>query len=61
MDGRCTVVTRFKLDTLENKTLRYEVIYKNLLRDMRKFYISEFNAVTDFAGRKKKQSSEFYL
>lgn len=39
MDGRFTVVPRFKLNELSNKSLRYEVIYKNLLRDMRKFYL----------------------
>lgn len=61
MDGRCTVVTRFKLDSLENKNLRYEVIYKNLLRDMRKFYLQEFNEATDFCARKKKTNPDFYL
>jgi len=29
----------FKLLKLNNMSLRYEVIYKNLLRDIRKFYI----------------------
>jgi hypothetical protein len=61
VDGRCTVAPRFKLDHLDNKTLRYEVIYKNLLRDMRKFYIAEFNMVTDFQNRKKKSSPDFYM
>lgn len=48
---------RFKLDNLDNKNLRYEVIYKNLLRDMRKFYLTEFNQVTDFSLKKKKKGS----
>lgn len=34
----------FKLTKLQNIGLRYEVIYKNLLRDLRKFYVNEFNA-----------------
>jgi hypothetical protein len=29
---------QFKLINLMNSSLRYEVIYKNLLRDLRKFY-----------------------
>jgi len=29
---------KFRLMTLNSKTIRYEVIYKNLVRDIRKFY-----------------------
>ena len=34
---------KFKLHSLQNSHLRYEVIYKNLLRDLRKFFIADFN------------------
>ena len=60
VDGRHTVTPRFKLNDLCNKSLRYEVIYKNLLRDMRKFYLQEFNASTEFQVRKKKEHTQFY-
>jgi hypothetical protein len=55
------VVPRFKLKKLSNKDLRYEVIYKNLLRDMRKFYLQEFNMVTDFQTKKKKNGQDYYV
>jgi hypothetical protein len=29
---------KFKLTKLRSITIRYEVIYKNLLRDLRKYY-----------------------
>eukprot|EP00347_Sterkiella_histriomuscorum_P014580 403360341 len=45
---------KFKLHTLSNKNLRYEVIYKNLLRDLRKFYLEDFNEFTQFPKKKKK-------
>lgn len=40
---------KFKLTSLQNPNLRYEVIYKNLLRDLRKFFIDDFNVTTDYS------------
>jgi hypothetical protein len=37
--NQSNTLNTFKLARLTNLTLRYEVIYKNLLRDLRKFYI----------------------
>jgi hypothetical protein len=34
---------KFKLKKLKNTNLRYEVIFKNLLRDFRKYYSTTFN------------------
>jgi hypothetical protein len=33
---------KFKLNNLRSTTIRYEVIYKNLVRDLRKFYSQDF-------------------
>ena len=41
--------------------LRYEVIYKNLLRDLRKFYVADFYESTDYIKLKKNQDSRFYI
>jgi hypothetical protein len=35
---------------------RYEVIYKNFLRDLRKFYLRSFNDETDYQSAKNKQA-----
>jgi len=51
---------KFKLHSLANKQLRYEVIYKNLLRDLRKFYLEEFNDTTEYF-RKRKRNDHSYL
>ena len=34
--------SKFFLNTLKKKSLRFEVIYKNILRDMRKFFTTAF-------------------
>ena len=34
---------KFRLKELKSETLRYEVIYKNLIRDIRKYYSFEIN------------------
>jgi len=39
---------KFKLKKLNNVNLRYEVIFKNLLRDFRKFYTTTFNDMTEY-------------
>ena len=46
--------TLFKLETLNAREFRYENIYKNLLREMRKSYINLFNAQTLFNCKKTK-------
>ena len=44
---------KFKLTKMRSMHIRYEVIYKNLLRDLRKYYTQEFNDHSDYAKRKK--------
>ena len=39
---------KFKLSKLRNASIRYEVIYKNLVRDIRKYLSVDFNTVTNF-------------
>ena len=34
---------KFKLSQLKTTNIRYEVIYKNLVRDLRKYYSQDFN------------------
>ena len=36
---------KFRLTKLNSTTIRYEVIYKNLVRDLRKHYSCDFNAL----------------
>lgn len=36
---------KFKLKNLKNSNIRYEVIYKNLIRDFRKYYSTDFNSL----------------
>ncbi|TNV86489.1 hypothetical protein FGO68_gene16829 [Halteria grandinella] len=50
----------FKLSRLSNLTLRYEVIYKNLLRDLRKFYIQEVTKLTPYSQKKRRGEPGFY-
>lgn len=52
---------KFKLSKLNSDKIRYEVIYKNLVRDVRKFYSKDFNECTDFIKKKRKNSNEFFL
>jgi len=52
---------QFKLHNLQNTHLRYEVIYKNLLRDLRKFYIVDFNKITDYIRKKRRLTPNFYI
>lgn len=37
------------------------MVYKNLLRDLRKFYLEDFNEITDYFKKKKKNDSSFLL
>jgi hypothetical protein len=50
---------KFKLTKLRTTLIRYEVIYKNLVRDLRKFYSRDFNDVTEYI-KKKKQVPQKY-
>jgi hypothetical protein len=52
---------KFKLHALQNKTLRYEVIYKNLLRDLRKFYLKDFNDATEYFKKRTRNDYSFLL
>lgn len=36
---------KFKLSKLRTTSIRYEVIYKNLVRDLRKYYSHDFNTM----------------
>ena len=44
---------KFKLNHLYSTTIRYEVIYKNLLRDLRKYFSIDFNRVTEYSKKRK--------
>ena len=44
---------KFKLHNLRSTTIRYEVIYKNLVRDLRKYFSQDFGQVTLYGHRKK--------
>ena len=45
---------KFKLSKLETNVIRYECIYKNLLRDVRKVFTVLFNNQTQYQSAKKK-------
>lgn len=49
---------KFKLTKLKTTTIRYEVIYKNLVRDLRKYYAQDFNQL-NIMRRKKFETSNF--
>ena len=44
---------KFKLSKLLSNCIRYEVIYKNLLRDVRKYFTIKFNEATGYQKRRK--------
>jgi hypothetical protein len=48
------LLLEFKLHKLENTKLRYDVVYKNLLRDFRRFYCQDFSENNEFVLMKKK-------
>lgn len=51
---------KFKLTRLNAPiTIRYEVIYKNSLRDLRKYFTHDMYTVTDYLRRKKKDLITF--
>lgn len=49
---------KFKLGQLKTTSIRYEVIYKNLVRDLRKYYSQDFNNMR-VTGSKKLDASNF--
>ena len=49
---------KFKLKELKSTNIRYEVIYKNLVRDFRKYYTQEFNQIY-LKRRKRLESNRF--
>ena len=50
----------FKLTRLSNLSLRYEVIYKNLLRDLRKFFIHDLTRATPYSQKKRRSEPGFF-
>ena len=50
---------KFKLTKLRTTQIRYEVIYKNLVRDLRKFYSKDFNDETDYIKKKKSMHNSY--
>ena len=47
---------KFRLTIPKNMTIRYEVVYKNLVRDLRKYFTNAFNEVNMMRGRYYGQS-----
>lgn len=52
---------KFKLANLKGANLRYEVVYKNLLRDFRKFFISDFNKTSEYIKRKRRLNTHYFI
>ena len=44
---------KFRLTFLDSVEIRYEVIYKNLLRDLRRFYRDQFSDFKDLESNEK--------
>jgi hypothetical protein len=44
---------KFRLTFLDSAEIRYEVIYKNLLRDLRRFYRDQFSDYKDLQSNEK--------
>lgn len=51
---------KFKLTNLRTVSIRYEVIYKNLARDIRKFFSQDMNENTDYIKKKRKNIDNFF-
>ena len=47
---------KFRLTQLNSLTIRYEVVYKNLVRDIRKYFANDFNAMNLLQSRNYGQS-----
>ena len=46
---------------MKGSKIRYEIIYKSTVRDMRKFYTKDFNDSTSYIVNKRKHPRKFYL
>ena len=51
---------KFKLTLMDNTLIRYECIYKNLLRDVRKVFTIIFNHETPYQSAKKRDKNTDY-
>jgi len=49
---------KFKLTKLSVQ-IRDEIVYKNLLRDIRKYFSNDFNRLTEFKHMKKRSNLKF--
>lgn len=49
---------KFKLTKLSVQ-IRHEIVYKNLLRDIRKYFSNDFNRQTEFKHMKKRSNLKF--
>ena len=52
---------KFKLSSLSDSNIRYEIIYKNLVRDLRKFYTSRFKQASCYHKKKRNFGNDYYL
>ncbi len=52
------LAVKFKLPAVRSPTIRYEVIYKNLLRDVRKYLTSDFRLFVSPLEKTKKLTKE---
>lgn len=48
---------KFRLTHLDKEQIRYDVIYKNLVRDVRKYYLQDFNVAFDLNKIKKDKNA----
>ena len=48
---------KFRLSFLDAVDVRYEVIYKNLLRDLRRFYRDQFSDYKDLLTNEKEKKN----
>lgn len=53
---------RNEVDELESEELlRHDVMYKSIIRDMRKFLTKDFNLKTDFINLKRNKDPDFFI
>lgn len=45
----------------EELSQRRDVVFKTIIRDMRKYYIEDFNKVTGYVKRKRYKRKDFYF
>ena len=49
------MAVKFKLKQLKAKGIRYDGIYKNLLRDVRKYFLTDFKQKVDYLNFRKNE------